>query len=194
MDDAQDRDAQDAGAAPPDEPSPAEPSPDEPPSEGPGTAEEEPVAWRLTFAYQGDEVRIVDRTRVPMLSPPDETDLTEGAEDGWWVEVRDDADRPLYRQVLHEPIRHDLEVFSPEGMSHVPAPEVTGVFQAVVPDLSAAETVLLHGPTKSPGSGPGRAPDDDAAQKPPRSSRRRRTGRTVLQAPLRTEGDDDGHG
>lgn len=119
-----------------------------PSASGGGEAVEAPQAWRLTFEYHDDDVRLVARQQLAMVSPPDDTELLERGKAGYWVEVRDGAGRPLYRQVLHDPIQTDYEVFSPEpGQSptRVAAPEVKGVFQAVVPDLPGASEVVLHG-------------------------------------------------
>lgn len=186
-------DAHDAGSPPP--PAGEEPRPDEerPPR----------TAWRLTFEYEGDSVRVVGRQQVEMQAPPDESALLEGAEDGYWVEVRDREDQPVYRQVLHEPIQTEYEVFSPEGsMHHVPAPEVKGVFQAVVPDLARGDAVVLHGPSSPAGDEgaerradeTGRAATDagEAGATPPPSRRARREQgpRTLLVARLREESPD----
>lgn len=105
-------------------------------------------AWRLTFEYRDDTVRLVAQQRVAMLAPPDDSEALERGRAGYWVEVRDQHDRPLYSQVLHDPIQTDYEVFSPEPGAipqRVEAPEIKGVFQAVVPDLPEAIDVVLHG-------------------------------------------------
>lgn len=174
-------DDHDAGSPPP--PDEGTPAPAEPPA---------PASWRLTFEYEGDTVRLVGRQQVEMQAPPDESSLVEGAEDGYWVEVRDSDDQPVYRQVLHEPIQTEYEVFSPEGsMRHVAAPEVKGVFQTVVPDLASGDAVVLHGPSaQGPGGeeeGTEPPPEGDAAPPPSRRERRARGPRTLLVAPLRGE-------
>lgn len=118
----------------------------EPPSGGGAGAGDAPRAWRLTFEYHDDKVRLVARQPVTMVSPPDDAELLERGKAGFWVELRDAKGRPLYRQVLHDPIQTDYEVFSPgESPTRVAAPEVKGVFQAVVPDLPDASDVVLHG-------------------------------------------------
>jgi hypothetical protein len=112
-------------------------------SEPPPTA-----AWRLTFEYDGDDVRVVSRERVEMLAPPDDEELLSQGDAGYWVEVRDDDGAVLYRQVLHDPIRTDVEVF-PEDPSQpierVALEHPQGVFQVVVPDLAAGSEAVLQG-------------------------------------------------
>lgn len=105
-------------------------------------------AWRLTFEYEGTDIRLVTRQQVAMLAPPDDAERLEEAKGGFWVEIRDAQGHPLYSQVLHDPIQTDYEVFSPDPgqtPTRVAAPEVKGVFQAVVPDLPGATEVVLHG-------------------------------------------------
>lgn len=120
---------------------------DHPSSETPA-GEPEVAAWRITFEYEGEQTRIVAQQRVRMLAPPDDAELLARGAAGYWVEVRDADGRILYRQVLHAPIQHDYEVFSPEPGAlprHVTAVEPKGVFQVVVPDLPEGHEILLHG-------------------------------------------------
>lgn len=187
---------------------PPEPTADRPRPEVPAHA------WRLTFEYEGDEVRLVGRQRVEMLAPVDDAPLLERGQDGYWIELRDESDGSVYRQVLHEPIATQYEVFSPEPGAlphHVAAPEVRGMFQAVVPDLPQGRSIALHGPAgrgpgsaaaesagstdaprRGPATGKGKGkerPTDEAAgpRTPPPAPR------TLLTAPLREE-DHDGRG
>jgi hypothetical protein len=105
-------------------------------------------SWRLTFEYDADRVRIVARQHVAMLAPPDDSELIGSAKAGYWVELRDAKGRSIYRQIVHDPIQHDFEVFSPEpgtSPTRVEAPQPKGVFQAVVPDLPGATEVVLYG-------------------------------------------------
>lgn len=110
--------------------------------------EEPPGAWRLTFEYDGEDVRVVSQERVAMLAPPDDEQLLDKGESGYWVEIRDDEDAVVYRQVIHDPIRTDLEVFPEdpsEPIRRVPAARPQGVFQVVVPDLPEGRTAVMHG-------------------------------------------------
>ena len=106
------------------------------------------AAWRITFEYDGDDVRVVSQERVEMLAPPDDEDLLSLGEAGYWVEVRGDDDSVLYRQVVHDPIKTDAEVF-PEDPSQpierVQLDRPQGVFQVVVPDLPGGNHAVLKG-------------------------------------------------
>jgi hypothetical protein len=108
----------------------------------------QPSAWRLTFEYDGDEVRIVGRQRVAMVAPPDDSELLERGHAGYWIEVRTAKNRVLYRQVLHDPLQTDMEVFPADPsqpIERVPVQRPKGVFQVVVPDLPGGEQTVLHG-------------------------------------------------
>lgn len=128
-----------------------------PPEAAEPVAAQAPQAWRLTYAYDPDGIRLLAQQRVSMLAPPDDSHRTASARGGHWVEVRDESGHGLYRQIITNPFRTTAEVHSPDpeiGSRHVPAsPE--GVFQVVVPELPGAHDVVLHGLT-----GPG----DERAQ------------------------------
>lgn len=165
---------------------------------GPDTPEEvgarTPAAWRLTFEYEGDSVRLVDRQPVSMLAPVDDAELLARGEDGYWIEVRDDEGHPLYQQVLHQPLQTHYEVFSPEpGVSPqlVPNPDSRGAFQAVVPDLPNGAVVVVQGPP------PVDDADESNALSPAdqRAARQDRAGpRTLVSAPLRKTRKGKGRG
>jgi hypothetical protein len=103
-----------------------------------------PRALRLTFSYEGDEVRLVNQRSLEMIAPP--TDELSGHEQGFWVEVRDDRDETLHRLVMEDPLRRDVEVFSPDAeqsVYRVPVEKSSGLFVVVVPDLAGADHVAL---------------------------------------------------
>lgn len=103
-----------------------------------------PRAVRLTFTYEGDEVRLVNQRSLEMIAPPG--DELSGREQGFWVEVRDGKDEALHRLVMQDPIRRDVEVFSPDPEQspyRAPVEEPSGIFVVVVPDLEEADHVAL---------------------------------------------------
>jgi hypothetical protein len=109
-------------------------------------AAESPKAMRLTFSYQGDQVKLVSQQPVEMTVPP--SDPLKGYEEhkGFWAELKSDRDKTLYRRVLHNPTRNDAEVFSddPEqSISREPAPKRKGVFVVVVPHTEKGHEVTL---------------------------------------------------
>jgi hypothetical protein len=131
---------------------------------GERTGPEPRGAVRLTFRYEGDQVRLVSSRRLDKLVPPD-PDAEEAAErSGFFAEVRGAGDRVLHRRLLHQPVRRDAEVFSddPErSLARVPVERPSGVFSLVVPDFEEADYVALveRGGPRRPAVG-GQAADE----------------------------------
>lgn len=121
------------------------------PSQVRAEAEAEPLrAWRVTFAYHGRTVDVVARRRVEMVAPPDDGELVAAGSRGYWAQVRDEAGHVLYTQVLHQPIRSDLEVHNRHAgvlPRHVLPDEVRGAFEVVVPDLPGGVELVVRGRT-----------------------------------------------
>jgi hypothetical protein len=110
-------------------------------------------ALRLTFEYEGQEVRLVSQQRVAMLVPPPDQTGEEEEQAGFWFEVRDAEDRAVYRRAAQNPLRTDVEVFGPDPdapFTHVEMPEPRGVFTLLVPDLENARTLALIGGPAGP--------------------------------------------
>jgi hypothetical protein len=112
-----------------------------------------PTAVRLTFSYQGDQVKLVSQEPVEMTVPP--SDSLKGYEQhkGFWAELKSDQDKTLFRRVLHNPTRNDAEVFSddPEqSISRAPAPNRKGVFVVVIPHTEKGRDVTLSRSTGNP--------------------------------------------
>jgi hypothetical protein len=111
------------------------------------TSPESNKAMRLTFSYDGDNVKLLSQQRTEMTVPS--SDAVKGFEKkkGFWAELRSGGDKTLYRSVMHNPIKNDAEVFpeSPgEGISRQPAPKRKGVFVVVVPDTDKGDEVILR--------------------------------------------------
>ena len=105
-------------------------------------------AWRVTFAYDGDRVRVIGKQRVDTVPPPDDSDAIADAAAGYWVEVRDARGQSLYRQVLANPLNDQLEVFSADPsqpLHRIGAPQPSAVFQVLVPDDQEGHDIVLHG-------------------------------------------------
>jgi hypothetical protein len=103
---------------------------------------------RLIYSYDGDDVRLQSRQPVEMLAPP--SDPVEGYENqtGFWTEVRDAQGSVLHRQIMHNPVRRDAEVFSPDperSIARVPIERPHGAFAVVVPLVPGADHVALMG-------------------------------------------------
>ena len=120
-----------------------------------------PKAVRLTFSYQGDQVKLISQQPVEMTVPP--SDPVKGYEQqkGFWAEVKSDQDKTLFRRVLHNPTRNDAEVFTddPEqSISRAPAPKRKGVFTVVVPKTDQGQDVTLSRSAGQPDVEPEGAP------------------------------------
>ena len=103
---------------------------------------------RLTFVYDGKQVRLVGSQRVAMIAPPPVTPPPKKGQSGSWFEVRDAKGAVLYHRAIHDPIRTDVEVFSddPEQtITRVPVPKPQGQFTLLVPDLPNAHSFHLFG-------------------------------------------------
>lgn len=109
---------------------------------------------RLTFAYQGDEVRLVRSERVAMITPPSLPYAPHEDQAGYWFEVHGAGGELLYHRALHSPVRTDIEVFSDDPkqtIARAPNPNPSGEFTVLVPDLPEADSFALHGPPAEPG-------------------------------------------
>jgi hypothetical protein len=110
-------------------------------------------AVRLVLSFDGDQVNLVSQQPVEMVVPP--SDAVEGSEGqkGFWCELRDSQDRPLYRKVMHHPMREDVEVFSDDPRQHSVArrtvPNRKGVFVVLVPDLENGHAVTVSSSPRS---------------------------------------------
>lgn len=107
---------------------------------------------RLTFSYQGQSIELVSTQAVEMKIPPADSLSWDDKSSGFWVVLRDDGGKPLYRRVTSNPIQTSVEVPSddpkrPMARHEVASPE--GVFVLLVPDLPQARTVALF---SSPGT------------------------------------------
>lgn len=115
-------------------------------------------AMRLTFSYDGNDVKLLSQQRTEMIVPASDAVKSYGTHKGFWAELRSGTDKTLYRTVMHNPTKNDAEVFpeSPSGViSREPAPKRRGVFVVLVPDTDKGEEVILcrsapatKGPTK----------------------------------------------
>jgi hypothetical protein len=112
----------------------------------------ESTGWvvRFVFSYEGTNLAVVSQDRVEMLAP--DSDTLDGQQDsprsGFWLELHDEADRPLYTRVLESPLAQHVEVFSPDpalSAARYPVDSVSGTFFIVVPDLPDAHSLILYG-------------------------------------------------
>ena len=108
-----------------------------------------PQALRVTFGYQGSQVRVLGSERVAMLVPAPADDPPAAGQTGYWLAVRDAAGRVMYHQPLQDPLQTSVEVFAPDPrqpITRMSNPVREGRFTAIVPDTPDAEVVELYGP------------------------------------------------
>ena len=101
---------------------------------------------RLTFSYDGDDVKLVSQQRTEMKVPPSDPVTAFKKQKGFWAELKNERDKTLYRHVMHNPTRNDAEVFPEtpgQSISREPAPKRKGLFVDVVPDTAKGEEVTL---------------------------------------------------
>jgi hypothetical protein len=106
-------------------------------------------ALRLTFAYEGAQIRLIGSDRVSMIVPAPNTPPPEPGQTGYWFGVRDASGRLIYHRPLHDPIKVDVEVFSPDprqSIARVPIARREGQFTLLIPDVPDARTFELQGP------------------------------------------------
>lgn len=102
---------------------------------------------RLTFRVSGGEVQLVGRRRVEMIAPPQVGERPEaGVHGGFWMEVRDSKDRPLFHRLIDPTLLNSVEVHDPGHKIERHFGEVRDqVFEIVVPDDEAAASAVLLG-------------------------------------------------
>lgn len=107
------------------------------------------LALRLTFAYRGNDIRLIDSLRVEAIAPPAITPVPQPGYTGYWFQVTDSAGRVIYHRVLHSPVAVDFEAFSPDGrqtITRVPIADPQGQFSVLMPDVPEATNFALLGP------------------------------------------------
>jgi hypothetical protein len=105
-----------------------------------------PRAIRLVFEYEGDDVRLVSRSRIEKFLPQANQSADALEFRGTWSEVRDAAGATLDRRVLVDPMPRDAEVFPEqlgEEISRQPIERPSGVFTVLVPDVEGADHVAV---------------------------------------------------
>lgn len=108
-----------------------------------------PQALRLTFTYEGTQIRIAGSERIAMIVPASISTAPERGQSGYWFEIRDDAGRIVYHRPLHQPLAVDAEVFSPDprqSIARVASARREGQFTILIPDTQDARTFELYGP------------------------------------------------
>ena len=126
-------------------------------------------AWRLTFEYEGREIRLADvrglEKQVGPSAPLGEKAEGKSARAGFWVELQSAAGEPLYRHVMNNPVRFHAEVSDGKGgFTNRPVAQPRGVFFVIVPEMTGAEQVVIFSSPLGPEAKP--APAEPIARFP----------------------------
>jgi hypothetical protein len=108
-----------------------------------------PQALRVTFGYQGSQVRVLGSERVAMVVPAPTVDPPAAGQTGYWLAVRDATGRVVYHQPLQDPLQASVEVFPADPgqpITRIANPVREGRFTVIVPDTADAEAVEVYGP------------------------------------------------
>lgn len=103
---------------------------------------------RLTFEYDGDQIRLVSEQQVTMIIPPSHPVDQLEKEAGFSVVLRDERGQAVYRRVTQSPVVHDVEVFDNDpnrSIRRESNPHPKGTFVVLVPAIANARTVEFFG-------------------------------------------------
>jgi hypothetical protein len=109
------------------------------------------TALRLTFSYNRESVNL-NFIRTLEEMPTSESDpLSHEPEAGFWYELRDADNTPLYRQVVHNPLRYDAEVYlDEETIVRQVFDDYADTFDLLVPKLPTATQIALFSSPLNP--------------------------------------------
>ena len=108
---------------------------------------------RLTFSYEGTDLRLISQQSVRMVPPPSDSLRAEEEQTGFWYEVHDAGGSTLYRRVTQNPIKFAVEVRSDDPdrpLNWQQVDEPRGTFVLLIPDLDSALEVVLFGDPLEP--------------------------------------------
>jgi hypothetical protein len=113
-------------------------------------------ALRLTFSYEGNNIRLISQQKIDKLLPPSGPfDNIQQNQTGFWYELSDSSHNILYRQVMNFPIKNDTEVFSKDPKESIIRQKITdirGTFSILIPDIPQANNFdMFSSPISSEG-------------------------------------------
>lgn len=108
-------------------------------------------ALRLTFSYNRESVTL-DSIQTLEEMPTSESDpLEHDPEAGFWYELRDADNTTLYRQVIHNPLRYDAEIYlDEETIVRQVFDDYADTFDLLVPKLPTATQIALFSSPLNP--------------------------------------------
>ena len=102
-------------------------------------------ALRLTFSYNREGVTLDFIRTLEEMPTPESDPLEHDPEAGFWYELRDADNTTFYRQVLHNPLRYDAEIYleGEETIVRQVFDDYADTFDLLVPALATATQIAL---------------------------------------------------
>src|SRR5262249_40275642 len=110
----------------------------------PGQVPRPSLVSRLTFAYEGDRIRLVSEQHVTMIIPPSHPLDRLETSGGFALILRDGHGNAVYGRIIENPLRFDQEVFDKDPKRSIRReanPKPKGTFIVLVPALEAARRI-----------------------------------------------------
>jgi len=108
-------------------------------------------ALRITLEYKDGTFHVLERQliakRIRQTEPLSDQE-GDKSYSGFWFELRDGNDQPVYRQVLFDPVQMSGEIHTDDKdnpIYRVPATDPSGVINLLMPDLPEAVSLVLVG-------------------------------------------------
>jgi len=103
---------------------------------------------RLTFAYEGDQLRLVSEQRLRMILPPSQSPDELERLAGFSIVLRDEGGRRVYARAMPNPFQFDREIFDRDPTRSIRReqnPHPRGTFVVLVPALDNALRLEFFG-------------------------------------------------
>jgi hypothetical protein len=104
-------------------------------------------AIRLTFSYEGGRIELKSRKALITRTPPSASFTVHERESGFWFQVQDANGNLIYRKVMDDPIKFDIETISDQDperpFTRIPVSKPQGIFFILVPLFHEAQTIHI---------------------------------------------------
>ena len=102
---------------------------------------------RLTFQVSNGTVKLISHERLQMITPPQPGERPQaGKHSGFWIELRDGADKFLAHRLIGATQLNSVEVHSPDGkITREFGAVKSGIFEVLLPDMSGVKAAVLMG-------------------------------------------------
>ena len=122
-------------------------------STGNNSSSQNNTAIRLTFSYEGNNVSLISEQNIEKMLPPSTQFDNLQNQAGFWYELTDTRKNVIYRQLIDNPIKEDMEVFSDDpkqSITRQKRTDIRGTFSIVIPNIPEANSFdLFNNPLAS---------------------------------------------